>query len=374
MPDVTDAPRPLTPAEPAPRPLGLEDCPRPGGTAASTDQPRRHVDLGWLQWIAENRLRRCSPESMADTMVRSGIDAVEAQAAIQAMESDPGYQAGLKMRQLRDKLASVMGNLQKLWESDPLYDHVEKRSRLSQDEFVTRYVRGCRPVVLTDIARDWPAMQRWSPAYLKERFGHLAVEIQAERGQDQLYEVNKLKHKREVKLGDFVDRVLAMGVSNDEYLTANNELLRRPEFAPLLADIGTLPPYCDRSKLAERASFWFGPAGTVTPLHHDTLMLFHTQVVGRKRWRFISPLETPRLYNHYHVYSAVNLDNVDLSRHPDFAQVKVLDVVVEPGETMFLPLAWWHQVSSLDVSLSFSFSNLSVPNQFEYVHAEITNW
>jgi hypothetical protein len=306
--------------------------------------------------------------------VAAGIDPLEAQVAIQTMESDPGYQAALKMRQLRDKLASVMGNLQKLWESDPLYTHVEKRSRLSYDEFVTRYVRGCRPVVLTDIAHDWPALQRWSPQYLKERFGHLTVEIQAERGTDRLYEVNKLQHKREVKLGDFVDRVLAMGSSNDEYLTANNELLRRPEFAPLLADIGSLPPYCDRSRLAERASFWFGPAGTVTPLHHDTLMLFHTQVVGRKRWRFVSPLETPRLYNHFHVYSAVDLDHPDLTRHPDFAQVKVLDVVVEPGETMFLPLAWWHQVSSLDVSLSFSFSNLSVPNQFEYVHAEITNW
>ncbi|MFZ5545718.1 MAG: cupin-like domain-containing protein [Pseudomonadota bacterium] len=372
MIDLSSVPRP---ADRGGAGIRLEDCPRPDGTTvAAAPSPRRDVDAGWLQWIAENRLRRCTPESMAETMVGAGIDPAQARAAIQAMESDPGYQAALKMRQLRDKLASVMGNLQKLWESDPLYTHVEKRSRLSYDEFVHRYVRGCRPVVLTDIAHDWPAMQRWSPAYLKERFGHLVVEIQAERSADQMYEVNKLKHKREVKLGDFVDRVLAMGVSNDEYLTANNELLRRPEFAPLLADIGTLPPYCDRSRLAERASFWFGPAGTVTPLHHDTLMLFHTQVVGRKRWRFVSPLETPRLYNHYQVYSAVNLDHVDLRRHPDFAQVKVLDVVVEPGETMFLPLAWWHQVSSLDVSLSFSFSNLSVPNQFDYTNAEITNW
>jgi len=46
----------------------------------------------------------------------------------------------------------------------------------------------------------------------------------------------------------------------------------------------------------------------------------------------------------------------------------VLEVVVEPGETMFLPLGWWHQVRSLDVSLSFSYSNLALPiaNQFTY--------
>jgi hypothetical protein len=235
-------------------------------------------------------------------------------------------------------------------------------------------VHGCRPLVLTDVASDWPAMQRWSPQDLKQRFGHLLVEIQAERSGDELYEMNKLRHRKQVRLADFVDRVLAMGASNDEYLTANNELLRRPEFAPLLADIGSLPAVCDRARLAERSSFWFGPAGTVTPLHHDTLMLFHTQVVGRKRWRLVSPLETPRLYNHYEMYSAVNLDAVDLNRHPDFAAVTVLDVVVEPGETMFLPLAWWHQVSSLDVSLSFSYSNLDVPNEYHFVHPQITNW
>jgi hypothetical protein len=332
------------------------------------------VDAGWRQWIAENRLRNCSPESMLATMAAAGVDTVQAAKAIREMEQDPGYLAALKMRELRDKLASSMANLQRLWEQDPLYDHVEKRSRVSRDEFITRYVRGCRPVVLTDVANDWPAMRRWSPQDLKQRFGHLQVEIQAERSANQRYEVDKLKHRRQVNLGEFVDRVLAKGQSNDEYLTANNELLRRPEFAPLLEDIGSLPQVCDRAQLADRSSFWFGPGGTVTPLHHDTLMLFHTQIVGRKRWRFVSPLQTPLLYNHFQVYSDINLDAVNLMRHPDFVGVKVLDVVVEPGETMFLPLAWWHQVSSLDVSLSFSYSNLDVPNQYTYVNPSITNW
>jgi len=103
-------------------------------------------------------------------------------------------------------------------------------------------------------------------------------------------------------------------------------------------------------------------------------MLFHTQVVGRKRWRFISPLETPKLYNHSGVFSPIDIDRPDLARYPLFAHAKVLEVVVEPGETVFLPLGWWHQVTSLDVSLSFSFSNLAAPNQFEYDNPSIHNW
>jgi len=61
-------------------------------------------------------------------------------------------------------------------------------------------------------------------------------------------------------------------------------------------------------------------------------------------------------------------------RYPDFAGARVLDVIVEPGETVFLPLGWWHQVTALDVSLSFSYSNLAIPNEFSYNNAEIHNW
>lgn len=332
------------------------------------------LDAGWRQWIAENRLRDCTPDSMLRTMVTSGLDPHESQAAILAMESDPAFLAARRMQQLQRKLESVMGNQQKLWESAPDYGVVEKCKSPPRDEFVARYVRGCRPVVLTDVAHDWPAMARWSPEDLKRRFGHLPVEIQDGRNADPKYEENKLEHRRVVPLAPFVDRVMRGGPTNDYYMTANNEALRRPEFAPLLAEIGSLPAACDRSQLAHRSSFWFGPAGTRTPLHHDTIMLFHTQVVGRKRWRLVSPLETPKLYNYNNVFSPIDLDRPDLHRYPLFAEVKVLDVVVEPGETMFLPLAWWHQVESLDVSLSFSYSNLDVPNNFTYRNPDIHNW
>ena len=334
----------------------------------------RLLDEGWLQWVAENRLRNCTPESMLITMTQAGLDPAECQTVLQTMETDPVFLAARRHQQLLEKLESVVANQQKLLELDPAYGQVEKRAGVSQEEFLQRYVMGSRPVVLTDVARDWPAMQRWSPQDLRERFGHLDVVVQAERSADPNYEINKLDHQRSVRLSAFVDQVLAGGATNDYYLTANNEMLARPEFAPILADIGSLPAFCDRSQLAQRASFWFGPAGTVTPLHHDTLMLCHTQIVGRKRWRFISPLQTPLLYNHFDVYSPVDLDRPDLNRYPLFSQATVLEVVVEPGETVFLPLGWWHQVTALDVSLSFSFSNLAVPNHYSFNNPSITNW
>ena len=332
------------------------------------------IGRDWQRWIAENRLRDCSPPSMADTIAAAGVPRELASAAIAHVEADPVYLAARKHQQLLRKLESVVGNLQKVWELSPGYKTVDKRPLCGMDEFLERYVVGCRPVVFTDVAQDWPARSRWSPADLKARFGHLDVEIQAERSADARCEENKLAHRKSVRLGSFVDRVLAGGATNDYYLTANNEVLRRPELAPLLDDIGTLPAFCDPAQLAARSSFWFGPAGAVTPLHHDSIMLCHTQIVGRKRWRFISPLQWPHLYNFSGVFSPIDIDQPDLGRYPAYANATVLEGVVEPGETVFLPLAWWHQVTSLDVSLSFSYSNLAVPNEFTYVNPTITNW
>ena len=328
----------------------------------------------WKQWVAENRLRNCTPQSMLATMIAAGIDRRHAEHAIATIHEDPCYRAAERFLQINRKYASVMANLQKLKEMAPDYQAIEKRPYVGREEFIQRYCIGNRPVVLTGLAADWPALTRWSPQFLKERFGGVKVEIQANRNSDPDYERNKFDHRSRVTMSELVAKVVAAGASNDFYLTANNEALRQPELAPLLDDIGSLPDICEPSRLANESSIWFGPAGTVTPLHHDTVMLFHTQIVGRKRWRFISPLETPNLYNFSGVFSSIDLDNVDLARFPDFANVKVLEVVVEEGETVFLPLGWWHQVTSLDVCISFSFSNLDFPNQYSYSNPSIPNW
>jgi hypothetical protein len=345
---------PNVPATPAPRPR-VDAMP-----------PSRAIDASWRRWIVEQRLRGCTVESMLQVIADAGHARDDAERVIAGLDDEPAYAVAQAVQQRYNKLEAVALNLQRLWASEPGYRTVEKRADLSDEEFAQRYVHGCRPVVLTSHTRDWAAMGRWSPDDLKRRFGHIDVDIQAERNADANYEQNKLLLSKRVNLGNFVDQVVQGGATNDYYLTANNELLRQPQFAPLLADIGSLPPLCDRSQLSERSSFWFGPAGTVTPLHHDTLMLFHTQVVGRKRWRFVSPLEWSRVYNSRGVFSDVDLEQPDLERFAAFKDATVLEVIVEPGETMFLPLGWWHQVASLDVSLSFSYSCLAVPNHFQY--------
>ena len=354
------------PAATMPRLATLGECPPP----LDVPQAIKPLDDTWCQWLVDNALRRAAPATMVAATTAAGIDPAQASGFLAGLPRNPMYQAAEKARDRHERFARAMHHVQALRESAPDYSHVEKRSRVSRDEFFERYVRGCRPVVLTDLARDWPALQRWSFPEFKRRYGGLTVQVQSGRNTDDNFEINKAQHRRETNFAAFVDRILTSGQTNDEYLTANNELLRRPEFNGLLDEVGSLPDYCIQSALKHSAYLWVGPAGTKTPLHHDTVMLFHTQIVGRKRWRFVSPLSGPSLYNDYDVYSPVDFEALDLQRFPDAAKVTVLDVIVEPGETVFLPLAWWHQVTSLDQCISLSFTNLDVPkdNKFDFGH------
>jgi ribosomal protein L16 Arg81 hydroxylase len=100
---------------------------------------------------------------------------------------------------------------------------------------------------------------------------------------------------------------------------------------------------------------WIGPAGTVTSLHHDLTNNFIAQVVGRKRLKILPAAEVGKLYNSRHVFSDipdVEAPNLDLVRYPRLAGARAYEVVLEPGEIIFMPLAWWHQVKSLDFSVT----------------------
>src|SRR5260221_206682 len=84
-------------------------------------------------------------------------------------------------------------------------------------------------------------------------------------------------------------REVAAGTTNDFYMVSNNHTLKRKRFRELLGDVK--PPRALFHPLTDpgAASLWIGPAGTRTPLHHDTTNILFCQIHGRKRVELISP-------------------------------------------------------------------------------------
>jgi HSPB1-associated protein 1 len=110
----------------------------------------------------------------------------------------------------------------------------------------------------------------------------------------------------------------------------------------------------------ESSTIWIGTQGAYTPTHYDTYgHNFVAQFVGRKRWLLVSPdfsegLYPTRLpYEESSVFSKVQIKDPDYSQHPRFKDVNVIEVVLQPGEVLYVPSKWWHFVETLD---SFSVS------------------
>jgi ribosomal protein L16 Arg81 hydroxylase len=54
--------------------------------------------------------------------------------------------------------------------------------------------------------------------------------------------------------------------------------------------------------------------------------------------------------------------SVDAATWPRLPGAHVYEVVLEPGDILFMPLAWWHQVTSLDFSVTVTWTNFLWPN------------
>lgn len=325
---------------------------------------------GWQCWVAENVLLGVTAQDIESEAEAAGMRREIVRAEIERATSDPYIEAGRWIAQRLHKLESMLQVRVEVARQNAHLSEVASCSRLPAGKFRERFYARNRPVKLLGMLDDWPAMMKWNPAYFRDNYGAQMVEICAARGGDPTYEINLEQHRRSMLLGDFTSLVTS-GVGNDSYLVANNRFFEKPGMAGLLNDLGPLPGYLKMKDRAAQTYLWFGSADTITPLHHDVMNVLFCQIYGRKRVLLIAPDETPWLYNEVAVYSAVTMDLADLRRYPLFGHVAPLEVIVNPGEILFIPVGWWHHVRALDTSISVSFTNFEFPNQYHWRQPDI---
>ncbi|MCA3254171.1 MAG: cupin-like domain-containing protein [Alphaproteobacteria bacterium] len=230
---------------------------------------------------------------------------------------------------------------------------------LSSDEFLEHFYAPSRPCVIEGALAGWPALERWTPAYLKARVGSPLVEFQGARNGDPRFELLKDKHKMRAPFDAFIDAI-AEARSNDAYLTAYNSASNAAALAPLYEDLGDIPNVLTPGG----GMLWIGPEGTFTPLHFDLTNNLLAQITGRKRLVLVPPSESSKMAHHRHVFSEVHdlEDPACLARHPQAANVRHFTVEIGPGDLLYIPVGWWHQVRSLSFSTMLTYTNFLWPN------------
>eukprot|EP00055_Hartaetosiga_balthica_P017009 m.110704 g.110704 ORF g.110704 m.110704 type:complete len:615 (+) comp9227_c0_seq6:74-1918(+) len=116
--------------------------------------------------------------------------------------------------------------------------------------------------------------------------------------------------------------------------------------------------------LYRQTHVWFGGTNTSTPVHFDIFHNFFVQVQGRKRFLLFPPSQWQHLYLHPLIHPAGRSCQVDLDAprdsqihdFPNYAKNHVLaiETILNPGEVLYIPPHWFHHVTSLEPSISFS--------------------
>lgn len=197
------------------------------------------------------------------------------------------------------------------------------------------------PFLIEGIVGRWP-LTRHEPSILRERHGHMPVRA---------------------RVGDYIGTAFAPDRAMQDMTMA--------EYLDLAENTDGLPPYLGNLELKELNSmchwptffdkmgpprFWIGPAGTVTPLHCDYDDNIFAQIWGTKRIFLAPPHHDAFLYpkeaNAILFGSPFDPEAPDYERYPLARQANLVEVIVQPGDMLYVPAGWYHQVRALSFSLS----------------------
>lgn len=226
------------------------------------------------------------------------------------------------------------------------------------EAFRSQFLRSRVPTLLEGIMTDWPTAEHWTKDYLNSVCGDQLVEVMSDRDSDPRFEVHCEHHRRSMLFSDLANIAFSDVQSNNTYMVANNRFFATDGGKKLLKDIPLSPDYFDPADTDNKVFLWFGPGGTITPLHYDVVDIVICQVVGSKHFRLFTTDQAPLLYNSVGVFSDVDSEKPDLSRYPLYKYAQAVEFDLHPGEAVFLPQGHWHQVRALDTSISVTLTNI----------------
>ncbi|CAO2832919.1 unnamed protein product [Amaranthus hypochondriacus] len=230
---------------------------------------------------------------------------------------------------------------------------ISRRSGLSLECFLRDYYLLGLPVILSDSMAHWPARARWNSLdYLKRVAGGRTVPVEVGKN----YLCSEWKQEL-ITFSQFLERIQSSNTSAVPTYLAQHPLF--DQIKELRKDI-VVPDYCYAGGGELRSiNAWFGPAGTITPLHHDPHHNIYAQVVGKKYVRLYAASLSEELHPHSEFMlsnsSQVDLYDIDDNSFPKVKDLEFMDCILDEGEMLYIPPKWWHYVRSLTPSLSVSF-------------------
>jgi len=289
---------------------------------------------------------------------------------------------------------------------------LEERTALDPEDFFQSFLLQNRPVIMRGAIAHWPAVQKWSPEYLRTMVEGAKVVIQSKSDYGSS---GSKRHFEESKEADFADVMDMMTLDDAPDMSYVRQTRVWQDIAALVADIQPLP-YGPTNLAKTDGNLWVGPAGTIAQMHWDPGHNLFAQIRGEKKWILVPPSESHLTYaNKFslpeiiqdsrvrervpvlvenmektmtssasiedmvdHGFSDserrllyswlaqmnncdVNAEQPDPERTPLFLTAHRHQGTLKAGDLMFIPIRWRHYVRSMSASISMNW--FFVPQQ-----------
>lgn len=151
---------------------------------------------------------------------------------------------------------------------------------------------------------------------------------------------------KNITLGD-----LCKNINNSSQYGGNNIITLKEQ---LLSNIKLNNKNFDISR---NGKLWIGPTNSSTPLHKDKPENLSLQVYGKKKWKFFNKNDNVNLCfnDNNNKLEWSNYSMADINTCPSAINAKLYEIVMTPGDMLYLPSQWAHEVNNETNSIMINF-------------------
>ncbi|WP_291577052.1 cupin-like domain-containing protein [Bradyrhizobium sp.] len=226
---------------------------------------------------------------------------------------------------------------------------------------------GRRPLLIRDGLAKNGNLSDWSLETLADSHGNNSISVHVK---DRQFDIHEWTHNRELYLRSYPARHMSirrmklsrflLQLRNESHSEDVYSIAGVPAAKIVKNGCAPLPNIC-KYMGCTLTTVWSAPSGRIWSLHQDECPVFMGLSFGKKLVTIAKPSASANLYVHSqnHLLSSVpDARRADLRKFPKLKRVEFLRALMYPGDLLYVPPYWWHQVEYIVGSLSFSYWRL----------------
>lgn len=234
-------------------------------------------------------------------------------------------------------------------------EQIPREKTLTKKDFIQKYFKPQKPVVIERFIEDWPAYSKWNLDYIKDVAGDKEVPLYDDRPVKHDEGFNE-PHAR-MKMSDYVD-LLKSGPTRYRIFLWN--ILK--EIPELQKDF-TYPDF-GLKLMKGLPMLFFGGEDSYTFMHYDIDLanIFHFHFEGKKQCILFPQSETKYLYKiPYSLITRedIDFDNPDFKKWPALERAKGHIADLEHGNVLYIPEGYWHYMKYVTPGFSMSLRSIA---------------